>query len=147
MNLELILLPEKGIGNLTFGMPIDDVIAFLGEATDLENVQDNDEGLNFTELYYEDYNLSLIFENNDGVLRLNDIVIESNENATLFGAKVFELDKAQLINLMKENGHTEYEEDTDEELEEDYVTYDNIMMDFYFNGNELVSVNYSVLDF
>ena len=66
-----------------------------------------------------------------------------NEDATLFGERVYEMDRKQIIDLMKRNGYKDYDE---EEQEGDTcLIYDELMMDFYFNDGELIDVVWGVL--
>jgi hypothetical protein len=66
-----------------------------------------------------------------------------NEEATLYGEKVFKLNKKTIINLMKEHGFKELEEETeDEELR---VSFEDAMIDFFFEDDTLVAVSWGVL--
>lgn len=65
-----------------------------------------------------------------------------NEEATLFGERVYEMDRKQIVDLMKRNGYKDFDE---EEQEGDTcLIYDELMMDFYFNNDELIDVVWGV---
>ncbi len=67
----------------------------------------------------DDHGISIFYEEVDGLFLSN--VETENPETILFGAKVFELTIDEVINLMKENGYSDYEieeidlEDNEEE--------------------------------
>jgi len=66
-----------------------------------------------------------------------------NEEATLYGEKVFELDKEEIIDLMKTNGFKELEEETEDgELR---VSFEDGMIDFFFEDDMLMAVSWGIL--
>ena len=66
-----------------------------------------------------------------------------NEAATLYGKKVFELKKPEVIQLMKDNGFKELEEETEDgELR---VSYEDAMIDFFFTEDKMTAVSWGVL--
>ena len=62
----------------------------------------------------------------------------------LFGQRVFEMDEAGLIELMKKNG-LEFAETEDEAWGERRLSFDDAMIDFYFEDGKLNTVNWSVI--
>ena len=46
---------------------------------------------------------------------------------------------------MKKNGYDDADVNLDEELQEECVSYDNEIIDFYFDNDKLVSVNFGVI--
>jgi len=141
--LNLTIEPQKGMDCLTFGMTIDDVVKILGNASIQDDNQDED-GFSYIELSYDDYDMSLFFEGDGSPSYLSDIEIE-NPETTIFGVKIFELNKKQVIDLMKKNGYDDADVNLDEELQEECVSYDNEIIDFYFDNDKLVSVNFGVI--
>lgn len=128
--------PLKGYGEFEFGMSIDDVVESLGQPSNQEEIDSAyNDGNHIIVLDYEDFDLSMYFEG-DTVLRLANFYTV-NEESVLFGAKIFDLNKDQLIELMKENGYEDYIEDKEDG---DCITYDELNMDFYFDNNQLVEV-------
>lgn len=92
--------------------------------------------------YYDDQSFSLFFEA-DAELRLTSIEI-NNPEAILFGKKIFEMSEDQIIALMQENGFSEmYTED--EEWGEKLLSFEDALIDFYFEGEKLLTVNWSVV--
>ena len=47
--------------------------------------------------------------------------------------------------MMKKNGYDDADVNLDEELQEECVSYDNEIIDFYFDNDKLVSVNFGVI--
>jgi len=128
--------PLRGYGEFEFGMSIDDVVESLGQPSNQEEIDSAyNDGNHIIVLDYEDFDLSMYFEG-DTVQRLANFYTV-NEESVLFGAKIFDLNKDQLIELMKENGYENYIEDKEDG---DCITYDELNMDFYFDNNQLVEV-------
>jgi hypothetical protein len=128
--------PLRGYGEFEFGMSIDDVVESLGQPSNQEEIDSAyNDGNHIIVLDYEDFDLSMYFEG-DTVQRLANFYTV-NEESVLFGAKIFDLNKDQLIELMKENGYEDYIEDKEDG---DCITYDELNMDFYFDNNQLVEV-------
>ena len=85
--------------------------------------------------------VSICFEGTDKMLVSSISTI--SEDATLFGEKIYDMNRNQIIELMKKNGYKEFDE---EEQEGDTcLIYDELMLDFYFNEGELIDVVWGVL--
>lgn len=139
----LTIEPFKGYGDIRFGMSIEDIVNIFGEPSNNEELESIiEENENYSILYdYDDECMSICFEG------VNKTIVASistcNEDATLFGERVYEMDRKQIIDLMKRNGYKDYDE---EEQEGDTcLIYDELMMDFYFNEGELIDVVWGVL--
>ena len=128
--------PLKGYGDLFFVMSIDDLVRTLGQPSNQEEVDSPfDDDTHVIVLDYDDDAFSAFFEN-DSVSKLSNLYT-MNENSVLFGAKVFDLNRDELVELMKQNGYEEYSEDN----EDGYcISYDELNIDFYFDDNQLVEV-------
>ena len=139
----LTIEPFKGYGDIKFGMSIEDIVNIFGEPSNNEELESIiEENENYSILYdYDDECMSICFE---GVSKTIVASISTcNEDATLFGERVYEMDRKQIIDLMKRNGYKDYDE---EEQEGDTcLIYDELMMDFYFNEGELIDVVWGVL--
>ena len=128
--------PLKAYGDLHFGMPIDDVVEIMGQPTNQEEIESAyEEDSHAVVLDYEENDFSAYFEGNE-VLKLTNFYT-FNEKTELYGAKIFDLNKEQLIELMKENGFENYIEDKEDG---DCISYDELNLDFYFDDNQLVEV-------
>lgn len=131
-----VIEPLKGYGDFQFGMSIDEVVESLGQPSNQEEIESAyDDGNHIIVLDYEDFDLSMYFEG-DTVLRLSNFYTY-NENSVLFGAKIFDLSKEQLVELMKENGCENLIEDNEDG---ECLTCDELNLDFYFDDNQLVEV-------
>ncbi len=128
--------PLKGYGELTFGMPIDDLVEVLGQPTNQEEIESAyEDDSHVVVLDYEDNDFSAYFEG-DAVMKLTNFYT-FNENSVLYGAKIFDLNKDELIELMKQNGFETYIEDKEDG---DCISYEELNIDFYFDDNQLVEV-------
>jgi hypothetical protein len=68
-----------------------------------------------------------------------------NDETTLFGKKIFAMKEKEIIALLKEHGYTE--KDVEMLEDEDYqnekrVSFDEIMLDFFFEDEVLTAVSW-----
>ena len=133
MNLPLNI--KKGIGDIRFHMPVEEVVALLGTADEVENI-DNAADEPTTVLHYNDLGLTLFFEDENPQLACIDI---ANEECTLFGNEIFDLNERQIVELMVKNNYTEQDVD-EEDWGERRVSFPQGDIDFYFDQGELVSI-------
>jgi len=132
--MELDIQIKHGIGIIHFGMPVENVVAVLGEADEVETI-DNATDEMTTVLRYRD-SMTLFFEGDNPTLSCIDI---TNENATLFGKEVFDLNEKEVVQLMVDNQY--FEQDVEnEEWGERRVSFAEGNIDFYFEDDELMSV-------
>jgi hypothetical protein len=133
---------KKGLNELPFGATAAEVKMIFGDPTEIEVLEKDTEDDPDTELwYYDDQSFSLFFEG-DPELVLTSIEI-NNQETTLFGKQIFEMNEDQIIDLMKENGFIEmYTED--EEWGEKLLSFEDALIDFYFEDEKLVTVNWSI---
>ena len=139
----LIIEPLKGYGNIKFGMSIDEVVGILGTPSNFEELDPIIEGNESSSILYDydDMAVSICFEGTDKMLVSSISTI--NEDVTLFGEKIYDMNRNQIIELMKKNGYKEFDE---EEQEGDTcLIYDELMLDFYFNEGELIDVVWGVV--
>ncbi len=134
--------PLKGFGEIPFGMTLDETVKLLNMPDFYEELGDMEETGNRSIFYeYEEIQTNIYFE---GITKSVVACFETeNEKATLYDEKVFKLNKKTIINLMKEHGFKELEEETeDEELR---VSFEDAMIDFFFEDDTLVAVSWGVL--
>jgi len=139
---DFTIMPLKGYGEIPFGMTLDETVKLLNMPNYYEELGDMEETGNRSIYYeYEDIQTNIYFE---GVTKSVVACFETeNEEATLFGENVFDLDKEAIINLMKANGFKEMEEETeDDELR---VSFEDGMIDFFFEDDMLMAVSWGVL--
>ncbi len=139
---KFIIEPMKGFGEIPFGMPLDDAVKILGSPVFYEEVSDLEETGNRSVYYqYDDIETNIYFE---GVTKSVVACFETeNEDAVLYGTKVFDLNRAEVIELMQENGFKELEEE--DEDGEHRVSFADAMIDFFFDGDTMIAVSWGVL--
>lgn len=134
-NMEHIINIKKGFGDISFGMPVEDVVAMLGEAEDVESVVNAlDEPT--TILHYHEGGLNLFFEGSSPTLQCIDLALD---DSTLFGRPLFEMKEKEIVNLMVDNNYCEEDVD-DEAWGERRVSFGEANVDFFFDEGDLVSV-------
>ena len=134
--------PLKGYGEIPFGMTLDETVKVLGMPEFYEELSDMEETGNRSIYYeYDAIKTNIYFE---GVTKSVVACFETeNETATLYGKKVFDLKKADVIKLMKENGFKELEEEPEDgELR---VSFEDAMVDFFFADDKMTAVSWGVL--
>lgn len=125
---------KEGYGDIRFDMPVEEVVALMGNASEVENI-DNAEGESTTVLRYGD-DLTLFFEGDNPTLACIDI---ADETSTLFGKEIFDLEEKEVVQLMVANQY--YEQDVEnEDWGERRVTFNEGNIDFFFDEGEMVSI-------
>ncbi len=141
MNLHIEL--KKGLSDIRFGYTpetIQNMIGLPSDTDELENAN-NDDTVECIVWYYPEQGLNFFFDIQDGNPVLYGIEIENND-AMLFGIKVFECNKDQIVKLMNENGYRDIDED-DEPWGDHRITFDDAQADFYFENGKLILVSWS----
>ncbi len=133
--MEMIVKIKEGLGDIRFRMPVEEVVAMMGTADEVENI-DNAADEPTTVLRYNDLGLTLFFEGENPELACIDTC---NEECSLFGAEVFDMGERAIVELMVKNGYTEQDVD-DEDWGERRVTFPEGNVDFYFEDDELTSI-------
>ena len=78
--MELNILIKEGIGDLRFHMPVEDVVALIGNADEVENI-DNAADESTTVLHYNGLGMTLFFEQENPELACIDV---DDDECTLF---------------------------------------------------------------
>ncbi len=139
---DFTIQPLKGYGEIPFGMTLDDTVKLLNMPDFYEELSDMEETGNRSIFYeYQEIQTNIYFE---GITKSVVACFETeNKAATLYGKKVFELEKGEVINLMKANGFKELEEENeDDELR---VSFEDALIDFFFEDETLTAVSWGVL--
>ncbi len=134
--------PLKGYGEIPFGMTLDETVKLLNMPDFYEELNDMEETGNRSIYYeYDALQTNIYFE---GITKSVVACFETeNEAATLYGKKVFDLKKEDVVKLMKANGFTELsEEEEDGELR---VSFEDAMVDFFYAGEQMTAVSWGVL--
>ena len=133
--MDLTIKMKQGLGDLNFGMPVEDTVALLGNADEVEDI-DNAVDETTTVLRYNDLGLTLFFEGENPCLSCIDI---ANEECTLFGEHPFDIDERAIVQLMVKNNYTEQDAD-EEDWGERRITFPEGNIDFYYDEGELASI-------
>ena len=142
MMKDFTIMPLKGYGEIPFGMTLDETVKLLNMPNFYEELNDMEETGNRSIYYeYEDIQTNIYFE---GITKSVVACFETeNKAATLYGKKVFELKKDEVVKLMKANGFKELEEEVEDgELR---VSFEDAMLDFFFDGDTMTAVSWGVL--
>ena len=135
MEINLELKIHQGLGNLSFGMSIEEAIDKMGKADDVEVLDGVDE-TQTTVLHYAELGVAFFFEGNQPVLKCIDVY---NEDALLKGEKVFEKTENEVEEIMKALGF--FEEDVEEETwGEKRISFLEANIDFFFEEGILTSI-------
>ena len=134
--------PLKGFGDIPFGMALDDAVKKLGNPNFYEELSDMEETGNRSIFYeYDELDTNIYFE---GITKSVVACFETeNDEAVLYGTKIFELSRAEVIVLMQDNGFKELEEE--DEDGEHRVSFEDAMIDFFFDGDKMTAVSWGVL--
>ena len=142
MMKDFTIQPLKGYGEIPFGMTLDETVKVLNMPDFYEELSDMEETGNRSIYYeYDGIGTNIYFE---GITKSVVACFETeNEAATLFGKKVLDLKKEDVVKLMKDNGFKDMEEETEDgELR---VSFEDAMMDFFFDGEVMTAVSWGVL--
>ncbi len=134
------IVPLQGLGQLDFGKNIDEVFEFLGKPDSVEQITDDEPST--TICFYEERGFTAFFEG-EAVPTLSMIEIV-NPKASLFGVEVFRLKEEEICELMRANGFQEEEKEV-EEWGDERLSFNDALVDFYFEEGDLTLVNWGVL--
>ena len=139
---DFTIQPLKGYGEIPFGMPLDDAVKLLNMPDYYEELSDMEETGNRSVYYeYDAIQTNIYFE---GITKSVVACFETeNEAAMLYGKKVFELKKDEVVKLMKDNGFKDLEEETEDG--EHRVSFEDAMIDFFFVDDQMTAVSWGVL--
>lgn len=142
MSNKLEIRPLVGFGDLKFGADQAEVENYLGEPQEIEDLPGEADESDAEVWNYWDDGHTVFFEKD---MDNKCTCIETdNDEAILFGKKVFDLNENQIIELMETNGFREIDSE-DEEWGERRVSYSDAVMDFYFEDDKLISVSWGVM--
>jgi len=142
MKDEVVVKPLNGIGSLKFGASKKEVEAYLGEPQEVETIPGDEDFADVEVWSYWELGHSVYFEEEfEG--RFTNFETD-NEAASLFGKKIFELKEKEIIDLMAANGFSDYEIVNGDEFEEKRISFYDAQVDFVFEEDDLVQVNWAV---
>ena len=142
MMKNFVIEPLKGFGEISFGMALDDAVKVLGNPNYYEELSDMEEtGQRSIYYEYEAFNTNIYFE---GITKSVAACFETeNRDAVLYDTKVFDLNRKQVVELMRENGFKELDEE--DEDDEHRISFEDALIDFFFDGDSMTAVSWGVL--
>ncbi len=138
----LEIKPLQGFGDIKFGITQDEAKTVFGEPEEIETIDVEGEIHEVEVWSYWEKGHSLYFEKD-----LNNVCTNfetDNEQATLYGEKVFGLNQEEIIALMEKNGFQGYEIEEDADLDELILFFHEAHMQFVFEENSLILVSWAV---
>ena len=138
MHSKLEIKPGIGLSALLFGASMNESEALFGKPEEIQLIDDIEE-FKTTVWHYWENGFTLFFDEQNN--QLFHCVEIDNSETILFGKIVFELKEKQIIELFKENKITEYESEQ-HEWGEKRLSFNQANIDFYFERNKLVSINF-----
>ncbi len=139
--LEVEILPLKGLENIPFGCSQEIITAAIGEAEDVEDLEDEESGIKTEALNYWDLCLNFFMEDRDGKKVLTSIQTD-NLKAKFLGKEIFKMNPAELKEFMRENKFDEFD-DAEETWGEQRISYDELNLDFYFEDKAMTTISWS----
>jgi hypothetical protein len=135
--------PGRGLGELSFGQTREQVIALLGEPTEKEvyNLSDEDDEDKTESWHYDDYDLSLSFDEENS-WKLSSIAV-SSDDYLLEGQSLIGKSKEEVLKQCAENNWGTAEEDeevTAETSGNSLVHIDKSSMSLWFEDDELTEL-------
>ncbi|MFD2999843.1 hypothetical protein ACFS7Z_05695 [Pontibacter toksunensis] len=130
----------KGLGKIKFGLTMEEVEELIGEPEEVEESDKEDEFEHQAWNYWEE-GYSLYFDKEDDY-RLSCIET-ANREVQIWGERVFEMSKDQVLRLFADNDITGPEEE-EAETGETRVSFEKEMIDLYFDEDQLIAVNFGV---
>lgn len=138
--MEYVIKPGIGFNEAAFGTAPENIEALYGSPD--EKDVDTDDDMRSEMWVYFDLKLTFFFEGDD-IRRL--VSVESGHPETkLFDKALFRLKEKDLIALLKDH-QAEMIETENEDWGERRVSWDDMMMDFYFKDDKLITVNWSIV--
>ena len=137
--IDFEISPNVGLGSIKFGTKMEPFIKEYGEPDELENI-DEDEEMNTTVLHYWEKGLSIFFVGLEDQLLAG--IETDHPDALLFGEKIMDRPEAEIVNLMKKNGHVPFESESEEH--DKRLSFEISMMDFFFRDGKLIYMNFGV---
>ena len=141
MHETIEIKPLKGMNSLNFGATTADAKKFFGEPDETETLKDDVLNADSLVFHYWEIGFSLFF-NKQANLKLTCIEIDTAKT-TLWGASIFHMTEDEVVDLFKKNGYDKT--DTEQhEWGEKRVSFDEALMDLYFENGKLISINFGL---
>lgn len=139
--MKYLIMPGKGIDVICFGMNRDEVSAIIGKPEETEI--DTEEGFASEMWIYQELKMTLFFEGDETPVLV--CIETSHPDAQLFDKRIFTLTEKEIVAVMQAEGLSEMDAE-DEAWGERRVSFDDVMIDFYFENGKLNTINWSIVD-
>jgi hypothetical protein len=136
----LEIKPQIGLGTLLFGSTKSQVKNIFGEPSEIETIEE-EEGNSTIVWHYWDHGFTVFFEREDDLFTSVEV---DNSEATLWGKRIFELTEKEILWLFSNKGFKDFESEV-HEWGEKRVTFEELLVDLYFEKNQLVSINFGAV--
>ena len=140
--MKLEIIPCEGLNKLQFGTSREEAEGLFGMAEEKEMIESGDGDYKTEVWHFWSKGFSLFFDENVSY-RFTCAEIDNNK-AELWGNPIFDLTEGEIISLFQKKGFREIDSEV-HEWGEKRVSFDDALVDLYFENNKLVSVNYGVL--
>jgi hypothetical protein len=134
--------PREGLGKLKFGATMQDAETCFGAAEEVENLEGEGDYKAIV-WHYWNRGFSLFFD--EGGKQTFTCVEIDNDEAMLWGERIFDMEEEDIIELFKTKGFKEIDSEL-HEWGEKRVSFDDALVDLYFENGELVSINYGIFE-
>ncbi len=138
MFLPLEIKPGIGLSNLLFGSSMNDAEKIFGKSEEIQLIDDIKEYQTIVWHYWAN-GFTLFFDDQNNQL-FNCVEIDNIETR-LWGQTIFDFKEKRVIELFKSKGMLLYETEQ-HEWGEKRLSFDEAHIDFYFEKNKLISINY-----
>ena len=138
----LEIKPLQGINTLLFGKSRIEAEKIFGIPEETESIESGEAEYKTEVWHFWSKGFSLFFDEN---AEFNFTCAEiDNKSAMLWDTEIFVLSEGNIIDLFKSKGYKEMDSEM-HEWGEKRVSFDDALVDLYFENNKLVSVNYGIL--
>ncbi len=134
----LEIKPGIGLSSLNFGASMADAEKIFGKTEEVQLI-DGIAEYRTTVWHYWEIGFTLFFDEQN--FQLFNCVEIDNLDAQLWGQTIFDFKEKRIIELFKMKGFFLYETEM-HEWGEKRLSFDDAHIDFYFNKNKLISINY-----
>lgn len=138
MHIPFEINPCIGLSALQFGASATDAEKLFGKAQEVQVIDDIEE-FKTTVWHYWDNGFSLFFDEQNN--QLFNCVEINNIVSRLWGQSIFDFKEERIIQLFKSKGILHFETEQ-HDWGEKRLSFDKANIDFYFDKNKLISINY-----
>jgi hypothetical protein len=138
--LILEIKPRKGLNDLVFGTSTEHAEKCFGKPEETEKLDDTGDSCSLVWHFWEK-GFSLFFDVTHGN-KFSCVEIDDTETL-LWGEKIFRMDEPQLKAFLTLKGFKDIDME-DHAWGERRVSFDDALMDFYFEHGQMTSINYGI---